>query len=36
MNISPIQRTVIEAALYLTSAAVLWRGRNVALKAKIH
>lgn len=32
MNISPTQRTVIETAIYLTSATVLWRGRNIALK----
>jgi hypothetical protein len=32
MKITPTQRTTIEAALYLTSTAVLWKGRKVALK----
>jgi hypothetical protein len=32
MTITPTHRTIIEAALYLTSAAILWRGRKVALR----
>jgi hypothetical protein len=32
MKITPTHRTIIETALYLTSAAVLWKGRKIALR----
>lgn len=35
MNITPVQRTVVESALYITSATIFWYGRHVSVRNPI-